>query len=77
MQHGIYGPFNKDVLRYIVFQKSEARIAQEMGDVISAACEQVIKTNHVVVHTGQPVTEMTAQKTCSAGNHCPHTLPTL
>jgi hypothetical protein len=40
--------FQKDRLRHIVSQQLETRVVEEMHDVLTPACEEVIETKNLV-----------------------------
>ena len=57
----------------ILLQKLEARFVRQMFEVLHAAGQQIVGTNHGVPFRQQGVAQMRAQKSRSASDQHPHT----
>jgi hypothetical protein len=55
-------------------QQLEVRIAKQMGNVALPAREEVVQTDDFIAIGDQTIAQMTAQKSCSAGDENAHGL---
>ncbi len=59
-------------INHVVPHEFEPRMRQQMGDVVLAAGEQVVETDDLMAVAQQPVAEMAAEKTGTAGDEDAH-----
>ena len=61
----------EDRQRNVVADQLEVRAGQQMGDIRLLAGEEVVQADHVVTVFQQPLAEVGAEKTSSAGDQNP------
>jgi hypothetical protein len=72
MHYGVDRLGQKHVFGNVMPDKPETLVPHEMGDVLDASRNQIIQTNNMVPQIQQPVAQMAAQESRSAGNENTH-----
>ena len=69
MENVVHGAGEIDVLRDIVMDELEVRVAGEMGDVVGVARDEIVDGDDAVAFGKQAVGEMGAEKTSAASHN--------
>ncbi len=57
--------------RHVVAEQLEIRIVQEMNNILFAACEVIVQTDHIIAFSQQPLAKVRAEKARSTGDQYP------
>lgn len=69
MEDEIDLPFHEQVVRDIVVDELEAWVSSKMGDIIGAACDQVVDTYHGVPFCNESIAQVRTEKAGASGHN--------
>ena len=72
MQDEVERTIYVDVIGDVVLDKLESRVAEQMGDVLGPAREEVVHADDFAAFFQQQVAQMRPQETCAAGDQHAH-----
>ena len=58
----------KDWLSHIVSDQFEVRVRKQVDDIFLLAGEEIVQTDHIVAPLNEPIAQVRAEKSSSAGN---------
>ena len=77
MQHRIQRSLDIDIVCHIVLDELKTLVPSQVGDVVGGTGAEVVHGDHLVPLLQQVVTQVGANKACSASDQNPHDSPLL
>jgi hypothetical protein len=71
----MHGRADVNVFRHVVLVKPETLVTQQVGNVVDAAGQQIVKTDHLVAQIQEGIAQMAPQESGSARYHNAHSTP--
>ena len=69
MQHSVNRTFHEHVLRDVVIDELELRIAEKVSDIVGVPGQQIVEAQDVITLSQQMVAEMTPKESCPARDY--------